>query len=514
MKYKKQKSAKTKGKARNRKYSKLNAFFYYINPKTISAEAKRYGYPYKISNTIILYLTMAAALSFIGYMYELHTLYIIITVIMGLLAVPFIVTGSYRKMYQQKRFDDAATYMEQMIRSFQKTPKIFSALKDTEIIFPDGPMKETIKKAIYHIEHDYDSQENSSKKALHLIEEEYENEKIRNIHRYLIDIERTGADYQKQLDILLNDKNNWITSVSKMQKEFNRAKRNVDISIIGVLICCLVPTKLLSNTVSISNIYAYQVCTVIALAVALILYIKTDSKTTVNWLKQKKTYSDEEITEKYTKVVTYDKNKQKIKSLIYAIIPIIATVYFSSIHNAIGISVGVIVSIFLLNQHSIDYNMKKKIVSREIEKELPLWLLNLSLLIQQDNIENSIAKSLPDAPAVLKPAIRKLNSELAETSEDITPYLNFLLDFNIPVVQATMKMLYAISSGSTVNPEEQITELINRNTQLIAKADSLAQEDIETKLKLMIFAPNIIGIFKIGVDLILVLLSFMQYSPI
>lgn len=66
-------------------------------------------------------------------------------------STPGVYSGYLQKMYEQKRFADASTYMEQMLYAFQKSGKVLSALKETKETFEPGHMRDVIE-AITHLE--------------------------------------------------------------------------------------------------------------------------------------------------------------------------------------------------------------------------------------------------------------------------------------------------------------------------------------------------------------------------
>lgn len=51
-------------------------------------------------------------------------------------------------MYQQKRFLDVTNYLEQLLYSFRKGPKILTSLQDTLAVFPEGQMHDHILKVM------------------------------------------------------------------------------------------------------------------------------------------------------------------------------------------------------------------------------------------------------------------------------------------------------------------------------------------------------------------------------
>lgn len=61
----------------------------------------------------------------IGLLFQLKWKLLVIVLIAMFLALPAFILDTYKKMYEQKRFADAATYMEQMLYAFQKQEKYY-----------------------------------------------------------------------------------------------------------------------------------------------------------------------------------------------------------------------------------------------------------------------------------------------------------------------------------------------------------------------------------------------------
>ena len=81
----------------------------------------------------------------IGAVFRLKAGGVVIALTAVIMMLPVLVLDMYHKMYEQKRFADAAEYMEQMLYAFQKTGKILSALKETREIFEEGKMRSCIR---------------------------------------------------------------------------------------------------------------------------------------------------------------------------------------------------------------------------------------------------------------------------------------------------------------------------------------------------------------------------------
>ena len=125
---------------------KKKTFFYYLNPKNVSASIEKYGFTYKVKNTVLIYMVVTAVSVAGGFVFRLDLAGITLVALCGMAMLPKIVVNSYKNMYEQKRFSDVNMYIEQILYSFKKTPKIITALQDAENILPeDSPMRMTIR---------------------------------------------------------------------------------------------------------------------------------------------------------------------------------------------------------------------------------------------------------------------------------------------------------------------------------------------------------------------------------
>ena len=185
------------------KNKKKDPTWYYVDPRNVSAAVETYGYTYNMRNTILLY-TIVTLLSVIGgFVFRLDWLETWFIALCGMSMMPKVIVNSYRNMYEQKRFSDVNLYMEQVLYSFKKIPKIITALQDVEKIMPkDSPMRETIQEAVHYILYEY-SEENSLEEGLKMIEEKYSCQRMRDVHALMLKTEKIGGDYESSIRILL-----------------------------------------------------------------------------------------------------------------------------------------------------------------------------------------------------------------------------------------------------------------------------------------------------------------------
>ena len=131
---------------------KKRSVLYYLNPRNVSAAVEQYGYTYHVKNTILVYLLVTLTSVIAGCIFKLAVPEILVVAVSGMAMIPKVIINSYKNMYEQKRFSDVNMYIEQMLYSFKKTPKIISALQDVgNIISKDSPMRCSIQEAIRYI---------------------------------------------------------------------------------------------------------------------------------------------------------------------------------------------------------------------------------------------------------------------------------------------------------------------------------------------------------------------------
>lgn len=298
------------------------------------------------------------------------------------------------------------------------------------------------------------------------------------------------------------------------QKDCKKERRNVGIAIGTAMFICMVTTYLLPAKVDISGNTVQMASTVILIAVLLMVYTKADSELAVDWLLEGVKENESHMADKYRQFLAYDEQKERRKSICMAAVSGFAAIFFGFL-SMIPIAVGcALLGIFLFNQHKIGHYLAKKTLTREIEKAFPHWLMELSLLLQIDNVQVSIAKTVSHAPEVLRPALEELLQKIEKNPEAAQPYLNFLQEFERPQIQSAMKMLYALSAGNGGSEKEQLEELIARNQNLMNQAEELAHEDALAGMYLLFLAPALAGGMKLLVDMTIFMLTFFTQAAV
>lgn len=492
------------------------SFLYYLNPGNVSAAIKKYGYAYSIKNTIVIYIMIIILTVAGGFVFWLGPIEICVVAICGMAMMPRVVVNSYKNMYEQKRFSDVNIYIEQVLYSFKKTPKIITALQDAEKIIPkDSPMRDTISEAIQYILYEY-SEENSLEKGLKIIERQYKCQRLKDAHALMLKTELIGGDYESSVKILLSGRTVWETETCKFQKECKNRQRMIHIALALVCTVCLFTPLMITKfapAVNIMSSVVYKAGTVIMILVSMRTYLKADSMASVNWLRNESEMTEEEQRKLYRKVKEYDFAREKRKSLFWAAFPACLGVLFFCLQWIYPAAACVPVFFFMLKQHKIGYRLAKRRCGVEIAKAFPQWLMEISLLLQvSENVNAAVAKSIREAPAILTDGLRKMQDQIMKNPESNEPYMNFMKEFGILEIQSAMGMLYSISSGRGGDAGLQIDEILTKNAALLSQSESVANDSRLAALYWQFLFPSIIGGGKLLVDMTLVTIAFMSMN--
>lgn len=142
-------------------------------------------------------------------------------------------------------------------------------------------------------------------------------------------------------------------------------------------------------------------------------------------------------------------------------------------------------------------------------RAFPQWLMDISLLLQTENVQVALYRTKEKAPEVLRPAIGEMMEELKQNPESLEPYLNFLKDYELPDVTAAMRMLCALSNGGYGSGEKQLAQILNRNQELLDKSERSRNEDALAGLYGLFLAPALTGAGKMMVDMTVFLVVFL-----
>lgn len=478
------------------------------------SEIQGYGYQFNLKKNVLVYLTFAGFSLAIAWLFNLDILYAIIMILSGFIFLPAIIVNTYRKMYEQRRFDDATMYIRQVLYSFNRTHKILESLKDVKTLFQDGPMNEILAKAIYHIENEYEAGENPEVEGLNMIAGEYDTRRIRSAHKFMLDAETHGGTTDKTVEILVKDCEQWRDRSSLLLAEIRSRKRIVTTAIIVTFILMLGfvgSIRMLYPVLDYSKMTAVQIATVIAWVLDLWVYTVTDKKTTIDFLEEREIDTESALA-RYERVVNWDEKEEVKKAVIYAAIPAGTAVVFAFLKYPFVAFLLDCIAVFLAYSAKLGYRIAFKNTVREIQTAFPQWLMSIALLQQSHNIQGSIYASFDGAPAILKPELKKFYDRLQEDPDSIEPFIDFMSYFDIKEITASMQMLYAVQNGTSGSTDTQIAAILERNNKMVDEAEKLSNSDRIASVLALFLAPQVVCGAKIFVDMLAIFVVFFAQT--
>ncbi len=508
MKKRQEQSAKRNGK-------KIPDFLYYLNFKNLEQEINRCGYEMKPSRILFYYLLMILGCAAICVPFKLQPGYIILIVISGFLCLPVVLASAYRQRYEEARYIEVSMYISQMLSSFDIKPKILNALQETREAIVDGPMALAIDEAVDYILYTQFSEGDIKEEALAIIEKKYSCKRIRTLHKFILNVETNGGEYERTSGLLQKDRELWENRVEEFIKDQKAKRVEATGSIVAVVFICwltLAFTNMRQMNMSIDTMPAYQIATAGLILSELFIYIKINCSLNVDLLQKLTLRSEKEIRKDYHMVLDFDNAKESRRSLILSIVPCLILFYSITTKNMIGIVIGTIMLILALFDHKIGYSMTKKQLKHEIEFAYPQWLMEMALLLQGNNVRNSIRQTMDGVSPVLKEPLEKLVADLNMYPDSKIPYQEFLGPLRSKAIESSMSTLYAVSVGSNGTPERQIAEIISRTIKMTDKAEAMENQDTMESLKLFFNLPAIPGTIVIFVYMALICLAVLNGS--
>lgn len=332
-----------------------------------------------------------------------------------------------------RKFHDVLLYMEQMIYSFKKQPKIRLALSDAQKV-SSNRMKEIIEEVIVNI--DSKMTDKIYEESLEIIRREYDCKRLRSLHEFLIKIEQHGGEYENYLDILLEDIKEWGDRTSLFIKNVNRVKRNVIISIFSTLITCGFMAYLIPAEYRYTNHIVYQICSTVVILLMLFSYLLIMKKINFDWIKEKQSLQDNMVVKYYILVekAYYDKEKLSI-------------------------------------MERLTYKKAKKTLENEIKKVFPDWIREVAINLQNETVQSAIENSYGNLPFVLKRPVRKLLIDFEQYPVGIEPYDNFLRELDLEDIKSSLKMFYSMNQLGKEQSDKQINSIIDRNNKLTQQGE-------------------------------------------
>lgn len=478
----------------------------YLKFTNLKKEIHGYGYSYSFKKYLFtLFLSFVGILS-AGRFFHLKPSYITALGFIYLCFFPMIIIRQFQYLYEQQRFRDVVNYLEQMIYSFKKQPKIIVALGETKQLC-EGRILQLIIEAEDSINHP-GTEDDLYPHALSCIEQEYRCDRMKMLHDYLVKVENLGGQYQNTLNIILDDVKEWTERTYLFQKERRSMKFKIVLSLAASLGVAGTTVMMLASDETLEKVLdgeIYQFVTFLLLFVFLMLFLGAQKLLTGTWLKDTMVENHKQIEKDFRKMREEKDGKQPWIITVVSF-PILLLGFDWQNLYIIGAVAALIMSAWATP--SLKKKNAQRRIIKEVKRKFPYWLRGIALSLQTENVYVAIKDSLQDAPYVLKEEIEKLLMYIDEEPESILPYQDFLSEFDLPEIQSAARMLYSLTNCGKNDSEAQINTLIHRNNVLMDKAEWLQNENDIAGIGVLTFVPMVLATLKMIMDLGLIFGSF------
>lgn len=350
------------------------------------------------------------------------------TVLVGLL-LSLRVERCYKSAkWEQKRYEDVCSYMQQFSGAILLRKRVLPALEDVRETFAEGEMRELLDGMIRSIYEGRDFLQ-SQRSVLEKLQKSYENPEIGLLHEFALRVEEHGGEFEQELKLIDESRNQWMRRTQEYQQALKLALSGALLLHCAMLFVCAFVVHSLPESVSIVQLYPVQNAECAMLLCVFVWMMVILKKRKNGWLRKEVSLSEACIDRLYARAVC---------------------------------------GCFPVRVYS-RYRLRA-----QMKRAFPRWLFDVSLLMQKNSIPVSIAESLSDAPYVLKREIRQLLLELEKNPSDIRCYLSFLEEYRIPDVQSTMRMLVALQQGVATESRLKMEQFLAHNMELLAEEDAAA----------------------------------------
>ena len=172
----------------------------------------------------------------------------------------------------------------------------------------------------------------------------------------------------------------------------------------------------------------------------------------------------------------------------------------------IVISLAVAVLVFKMQYRSLKSFYKKHL--NEIDVMLPYYLKSLEILIQHYTVPVALGKSIPDAPDIFKPGLRRMIDRINSGDSSVDPYMEFANTYPVRDSMRMMRLLYRLGIGSQENKEERLMTFSRTVSSLQNKARETKYkarlDHMENQTMIMLVVTGVIVMFIILVSMMMI----------
>lgn len=472
------------------------------------------GFAYTTRQFVIHTVLIVLAVVVIAYFSQIEPLYLIILALAITLLCPFILTAWFHQEHNENRFKMISDYLSNIIPIFMQKAKIRYALGEV-LPLTNGKMRRAVSSAIEYMDNNF-MDTDINEKALSIIEKAFPNTRIKMVHDVMTTVEGgNSVNFQRIVNNTYADVENWIRRINRFQADLKKRRTSL------LTICGLsIGVNFIFTFIYTGNEYfegftsnpLYQISTSLFIfSIALVASILL-TKLNGDWLiEDNKEESQLSLRNAYD-YIQFGRPEIKLPNVIFALL-MIAVGYFSTL--ILGSWMFMVICIFLAYIVLISNNVKYSGYVRRIRKhftiEFPVFLRDLSLRMNNLTVINSIKELTESTSYPMQQELLYFLEENRDNPTSITPFANFMKDYDLPDIQSSMQTLYAIQNIGQGSSETQMESLVLRNEEMLDKAEEIKNADSLQGVELIGYVPMVLLTIQMLISMILMFLRILSY---
>ena len=472
-----------------------------------------YGYSYSFQEFIITALLVVIGVSAVAWISQLRNIYLYTIIIVATLSIPFLIYSYFRQLYNTQRFEMVQSYLSNILPIFMQKPKYRYAVDEIRDLSADH-MKKTITKAIDYIDTNTDDPD-VVKTSMDFIETEYPNSRVKAVHKLMRDIENGNSEnYSDICENMFVDVEGWIRRVYNFQKELKGRRTSL------LMLCALsvVLNTIFTYMYGTSEVFdgftdkkMYQICTFIFVLATFFVASLILTKLHGSWLVDDALDKhEEEKIRNYNYIQTHD-GSAKPSDIVIAFMGIFAgVVMLLFMDNKIGLAVMAFGAFFAVREKMV-LKSKTDSIGKSLMIEFPNWLRGVVLDLNDMTVVSSIEKSMKNCSYMMKKELERFFEMYNEDPTSIRPFSSFLEAYKLEDVQSSMKILYTLQSMSKEEINKQVSSIIQRNQELLAKTEQLQNQESLGTAEMLGYAPMMLLTGQLIMSMVLMFIHIMEY---
>lgn len=461
---------------------------------------------------LAVYALVIVALSAAGLLLMEPWPYILVLCLAGLLFAPSFLYNTVRARHEARRFTDVTVYIKQMLYAFGQSRKVLDALGEVSLLFrPGSDMRPTLDRAVMAISDPTAAKGDVEEPALRIIEEQYPSRYVTQLHRFLLTVERTGGDFTSSTKLLLDSCAAWESRTRRLQDLRRTKRRDILISLIASVALVAFMLRMLSDGEATAATPLVASVNTLMIVVCMMIYLSAERRLSGDLLAAPQA-DDERLATTYVRYVHYDPRRELRGSLLWSLLPL-GIIAFGMWQRLTAVAVvGAVLLPVMLMQHEISHRLKRRELTREIAVAFPQWLMEIALLLQTENVQVAIFRSVDTAFPVLRPALEELREALQRDPTGTGPYFSFLETFDMPDVTMSMQMLYSLSQG-TSNADtggDQVAAIVRNNNASLDRAEDVRTANRMASMSVLFYAPTLLGSAVLLVDMSVYMVTLLS----